>query len=134
MRQWALTVCTSCLLVGALEMILPPKSSGKSIKTVLTLYILLSVLGFGTKKEFVPMPNLEMGKESFDYSDFTDQITQKACEAQLEQVLFQKGVEGQVEVHGDTVRCISDSPEQAETVLMPLLGPNAELEIRKAEE
>ena len=44
MRHWALTICVACILVGALELLLPRQESFKSIKTVLALYILLSVL------------------------------------------------------------------------------------------
>ncbi len=134
MRQWALTVCTSCLLVGVLELILPPKSSGKSIKTVLTLYILLSVLGFGTQKDFLPPLEFAIGRETADYSEYLNQIAGTVCEDQLEQELLQHGVEGQVEVHEQTVRCTSDDPERARQLLQPLLGPDAELEILKAEE
>ena len=43
-RQWALRVCICCALAGALQLLLPAKGSARVIKTVLALYILVSVL------------------------------------------------------------------------------------------
>ena len=42
-KLWALNVCVACILAGALDLFLPRQGSFKSIKTVLALYILVSV-------------------------------------------------------------------------------------------
>ena len=44
MKLWALNVCVACILAGALDLFLPRQGSFKSIKTVLALYILVSVV------------------------------------------------------------------------------------------
>ena len=43
-KLWALNVCVACILAGALDLFLPRQGSFKSIKTVLALYILVSVV------------------------------------------------------------------------------------------
>ncbi len=43
-RQWALQVCICCALAGVLQMLLPAKGSARVIKTVLAMYILVSLL------------------------------------------------------------------------------------------
>ncbi len=136
MKQWALTVCVSCLLAGMLEMLLPKTQSGKSIKTVLALYILLSVLSGGqTAPLEFSVPKIEAA--AADYSGYADRLALEASGQGLEEKLHAAGVEGTVSVSSEAgvpqVKCVSQNPERAREILLPLLGPAAELECVQGE-
>lgn len=135
-KQWALTVCISCILVGAVELLLPKNQSEKSIKTVLALYILLAVLNTGQGWDWQAIQS-PVSVPAADYSAYVGALAQEQYRTLLEQELWQAGVSGKVEMIGASehvqVHCTTPTPWQAEEVLRPLLESGTELVIIKGE-
>lgn len=117
-------------------MLLPKSQSGKSIKTVLALYILLSVLSGGqtTAWEF-SVPNIET--QPADYSGLAEQMAMEASRQSLEKQLADAGVSAEVSFQqteaGTKVECVAQDPERARQILEPLLDANAQLECIQGE-
>ena len=133
MKQWALTICVSCILVGALEMILPKKQCGKSIKTVLALYILLSVLNGNKTLDFKKLPLTNFQLSTPDYSEYLDALSWDATKEVLEQQFQKEGVEGEIQFYQEkdrpAVLCISPTPDTAEELLTSLLLPGTPIKV-----
>ena len=76
MKLWALNVCVACILAGALDLFLPRQGSFKSIKTVLALYILVSVVTPAAGADWTGLASL-----SFESSPPITRITSPATPA-----------------------------------------------------
>lgn len=128
MRHWALAVCVACILVGALELLLPRQESFKSIKTVLALYILLSVLSPAQQMDWSGLARVAQSAaaEPADYSAYVQAQTLSALESRLEQSLAQAGVEGSVRVrqqeNGLAVTVRAGQPHEACQIVQQALG------------
>lgn len=100
-RQWALRVCICCAMAGALQLLLPAKGTAKVIKTVLALYILVSVLtparaaGWGEVRAQLEQP---LGAAVLPGA--SDELVRTAALAALEErltaQLASEGIEAQV--------------------------------------
>ena len=139
MGDWALTVCMSCIMAGTLELLLPPAQSGKGIKTVLALYIILAVLNTETAADWSDfgswqLPDLKV----YDYSEWMRQLTDDECAARLEEKLEQGGLSGSVRVtegtKGTEIFCVSTDPEKARQLLGFWLEPGTVLHCEKEDE
>lgn len=133
MKQWALTICVSCILVGALEMILPKKHCGKSIKTVLALYILLSVLSGNKIPDFRKLPLTSVQSSTQDYTEYLNALSWDATKEVLEQQLQKEGIEGDIRPYKENdhmaILCVSPTPETAEKLLSSLLLPGTSIKV-----
>ena len=100
-RHWALTLSICCVLAAMLQMMLPAKGAGKVIKTVLTLYILLTAAA--------PMPGIDWTEFSWQLRQRPvspafdpDALRQTAFSAALEQslgeTLHRSGIRAEVKV------------------------------------
>lgn len=105
LRQWALRVCVSCILAGTLELLLPAKGSARVIKTVLALYILVSVLAPVQKTDWGLLrrqltETLRTGvSDTGSQADaLVEQAALDALSSRLTLQLEQEGIEAQVEV------------------------------------
>lgn len=137
MNEWAYAICMACVLAGGLELLMPRKEYETSIKVVVALYILVTVLQ--PLQSAVPgWDELWPEKESaaVDFSDYRSQLEQQALEEQLEQTLASQGISGQVQIVTGppvTVTVICADPEQAEVILHQALGADGEIVIRAEE-
>lgn len=135
MRHWALTVCVACVLVGALELLLPKQDSFKSIKTVLALYILLSVLSPAKQVDWsgLAVTAQTAAAAPADYSAYVDEYAGAALQAKLEESLARAGVSGQVKTAVQDGRlCVtvrSPTPEKARHALCEALNENQDVSI-----
>lgn len=138
MNEWAFTICMACVLAGGLELLMPRKEYEKSIKVVVALYILVTVLqpvqeAFSGWKELWPTQQAD----AVDFSGYRDQLEQQALEEQLEQTLAAQGISGQIQVETGpplTVTAINcTEPERVKTALRQVLGEGEEIEIRAEE-
>lgn len=105
LRQWALRVCICCVLAGLLQLLLPQKGCAKVIKTVLALYILVSVLTPGQQVGWVEIrEQLEAPLQPVSLNDaagasaLVQQAALNALSARLTAALAGQGVEAQVAV------------------------------------
>lgn len=127
MNSWALTVCISCILVGALEFLLPKKEYTKSIKAVLALYILISI--------FYPMQKLDWGgfrylkinntNQPIDYSEYQTSLQKTALQDSLQQKLKEEGIEGDIEIalgSPTEITISSENPEKAYEIVANAIG------------
>lgn len=136
MRHWALSVCVACILVGALELFLPRKESFKSIKTVLALYILLSVLSPVRQADWSGLARAAQSTaaQPADYSAYVDGYALSVLEQRLEQTLGAAGITGSVQVRGQedglavTVR--ADRPDEARRIVQEALGQAENVNVR----
>lgn len=129
MKLWALNVCVACILAGALDLFLPRQGSFKSIKTVLALYILVSVVTPAAGADWTGLANLsfETDVQPADYSDYVSGYACRSLANQLEERLAAAGVQAQVEIDsgGQTtpvVTLYTDQPEEALELAKELLG------------
>ena len=99
MKLWALNVCVACILAGALEMLLPRRESLKSIKTVLALYILVSVVSFPAAADWQALLDLSFeAAQPADYSAYLAESVEARFAADLEEKLARQGVTARVEL------------------------------------
>lgn len=100
-RQWALRVCVCCALAGALQLLLPAKGVAKVIKTVLALYILVSVLtparaaGWGEVRAQLEQP-LAAAAPPVSSDELVRTAALTALEQRLTARLTGEGIEAQV--------------------------------------
>lgn len=105
LRHWALKVCVCCVLAGLLQLLLPQKGCAKVIKTVLALYILVSVLTPGQKVGWdeirrqleAPLRPVSL-TDAADASALVQQAAMEALSARLTAALAGQGIEAQVAV------------------------------------
>lgn len=139
MRHWALTICVACILVGALELLLPRQESFKSIKTVLALYILLSVLSPVKQVDWSGLAGAAQtaAAQPADYSAYVDGYARSELEAQLRQSLSGAGIEGDVQVrrqeNGISVTVQADQPDEACRIVQNALGTAENVSVRAEE-
>lgn len=139
MRHWALTVCVACILVGALELLLPRQESFKSIKTVLALYILLSVLSPVKQVDWSGLAGAAAtaAAEPADYSAYVDGCALSELETQLQQGLAGAGIEGEVQVrrqeNGISVTVQADRPDEARRIVQNALGTAGNVSVEAEE-
>lgn len=99
MQNWAMTVCNACILAGVIELLVPNAQREKGIKTVLALYILISVLAGTTTCEKDDLLGFEMQScEPTDFSSYVDEIAVSAIEKELQSKLLEEGVETPVQI------------------------------------
>lgn len=130
MKLWALNVCVACILAGALDLFLPRQGSFKSIKTVLALYILVSVVTPAAGADWTGLANLsfETDVQPADYSDYVSGYACDSLARQLEERLAAAGIQAEVQIEpGDgqappTVTLCTDQPEEALELAKGLLG------------
>ena len=127
MKLWALNVCVACILAGALELFLPRRGSFKSIKTVLALYILVSVVSPAAGADWAGLSRLSIqsGATPADYSAFTQAFAWDQLASQLEQALARQGVQATVQCTGGETPAVvvySDEPDQARQLVLEALG------------
>lgn len=133
MKLWALNVCVACILAGALDLFLPRKESFKSIKTVLALYILVSVVSPAAGADWTGLAGLsfEAAAQPADYSAYVSDYACAQLALQLENRLAEGGVIAQVQIEPERedaparVTLYTDQPEQALTLAKELLGETA---------
>lgn len=135
MNDWVFTLCMACVLAGGLELLMPRREYEKSIKVVVALYILVTVLqpvqtAFTGWKELWPAQQTA----SVDFSGYRAQLEQQALEDQLEQALSAQGIVGQIQVDPSSPMTVTVSgccdPQQAEAALRQLLGEREDIVIR----
>lgn len=135
MNEWALTLCMACVLAGGLELLIPRKEYEKSIKMVVALYILVTVLqpvqaAFSGWDVLWPSEQ----PDTVDFSGYRTGLEQQALEKRLEQVLAAEGIDGQLRVEtGPPLRVTAidcTEAERAEAALRQALGGGEEIEIR----
>lgn len=130
MKLWALNVCVACILAGALDLFLPRQGSFKSIKTVLALYILVSVVTPAAGADWTGLANLsfETDVQPADYSDYVSGYACDSLARQLEERLAAAGIRTEVQIEpGDgqappAVTLCTDQPEEALELAKGLLG------------
>lgn len=108
LRQWALRVCVCCVLAGLLQLLLPQKGCAKVIKTVLALYILVSVLTPGQRvswaeiREQLEAPlqpvQFDASADASDASALVQQAALNALSARLTAALAGQGVEARIAI------------------------------------
>lgn len=104
-RQWALRVCICCALAGALQLLLPAKGAARVIKTVLALYILVSVLtpahtaGWGEVRAQLEQPLAAAAPEASD--ELVREAALGALEARLTARLAGEGIHARVVAGAD---------------------------------
>lgn len=133
MKLWALNVCVACILAGALDLLLPRKESFKSIKTVLALYILVSVVSPAAGADWTGLAGLsfEANAQPADYSAYVSDYASDQLARQLESRLAEGGVEARVRIAPGTentpagVTLYTDQPEEALALAKELLGETA---------
>ena len=106
LRQWAMRVCVSCVLAGALGQALPAKGSAKVIKTVLALYILVSVLApvqhtdwAALRRQLAQLPQTPASGGITDTGSLVSQTALEALSSHLTSQLAQEGIEAEVTVN-----------------------------------
>lgn len=122
MYSWALTICVSCILVGALEFVLPKKDYAKSIKTVLALYILISIFYPIQKLDWGGLQYLQSNKtnQAIDYSKYQASLEKTALQNTLNQHLIDAGINGTVEINISNpteITIHSETPEEAYKII-----------------
>lgn len=127
MKLWALNVCVACILAGALELFLPRQGSYKSIKTVLALYILVSVVSpaAGADWRGLAALSIQSSARPADYSAYAEAYAWEQLEDQLEQALARQGITATVRCTGGEAPCVtvySDQPERALELALDALG------------
>ena len=138
MNEWALTLCMACVLAGVLELLMPRKEYEKSIKVVVALYILVTVLQ-PVRAAFSDWDTLWPSEQTdtVDFSGYRSGLEQQALEEQLEQVLAAQGIEGQLRVETGPPLIVTaidcTEPERAKAALRQVLGEGEEIEIRAEE-
>lgn len=135
MQTWALNICIACVMVGVLEIILPKKEYSKSIKTVLALYILVSICYPMKKMDWGGLLQLQNSEtnQSVDYSDYQLGLEKEALQHSLQQELLSVGIEGTVTITAMnpmeiTVR--SNNPEQAYQIICQATGNSDQVVIK----
>lgn len=105
LRQWALRVCVCCVLAGLLQLLLPQKGCAKVIKTVLALYILVSVLTPGQQVGWAEIrEQLEAPLQPVSFTDaagasaLVQQAALNALSARLTAALAGQGVEARIAI------------------------------------
>lgn len=149
-RHWALALCVCCVLAGVLQLLLPAKGAGKVIKTVLALYILLSVTtpaphadwaGFWQQLQQPPQLQLQ---PAFDLDHLAGEQLQQTIQQQLQALLAQNGIDAQVTVQASldastgqaelaAVTAVLGDPaqaQQAQQLLRAQLGSSVTLECK----
>lgn len=103
LRQWAMRVCVSCVLAGALGQALPAKGSAKVIKTVLALYILVSVLApvqrtdwAALRRQLAQLPQTLVSEGAADAGSLVSQTALEALSSHLASRLSGEGIEAEV--------------------------------------
>lgn len=111
LRQWAIRVCVSCVLAGALGNTLPAKGSAKVIKTVLALYILVSVLApvqrtdwAALRRQLAQLPRAPASGEMTDTDPLVSQTALEALSSYLTSRLVQEGIEAEVTVKANDMQ------------------------------
>ena len=94
MKLWALNVCVACILAGALDLFLPRQGSFKSIKTVLALYILVSVVTPAAGADWTGLASLsfETSVQPADYSDYVSGYVCQSLAVQTQARLAAAGI------------------------------------------
>lgn len=105
LRQWAMRVCISCVLAGALGQLLPAKGSARVIKTVVALYILVSVLApvqradwSALRRQLQQLTQLSAPAVMPDTDALIGQTASEALSSYLTLQLSQQGIEATVSV------------------------------------
>ncbi|MDM8200377.1 stage III sporulation protein AF [Allofournierella massiliensis] len=135
MNEWAFTLCMACVLAGGLELLMPRKEYEKSIKVVVALYILVTVLQ-PVRVAFSDWDSLWPSEQTdtVDFSGYRAGLEQQALEEQLEQALAAQGLDGQIQVETGPPLTVTargcTEPERAETALRQVLGEGEEIEIK----
>ena len=115
MRYWAMTVCVSCLIAGILTILLPKKEYEKSIKTVLALYILVSVLPAGSwDVQEVWEWSLPDSLAPADYSAYVEQMEQDSLVEQIQQLIHSNGLSSTVKATGENPLVLTVQAEPQE--------------------
>ena len=129
MKLWALNVCVACILAGALEMLLPRRESLKSIKTVLALYILVSVVSFPAAADWQALLDLSFeAAQPADYSAYLAESVEARFAADLEEKLARQGVAARVEL------CAGQAGEPGQVIVRSDQSQAAELARRLLED
>ena len=129
-KLWALNVCVACILAGALDLFLPRQGSFKSIKTVLALYILVSVVTPAAGADWTGLASLsfESDVQPADYSDYVSGYACQSLAGQLEERLAAAGIQAQVEIAPGSSQTLPEvtlctgRPEEALELAKELLG------------
>lgn len=127
MQAWALSICIACILAGVLEILLPERESFKSIKTVVALYILLSIVSPPVKSDWSGLMQALKHTEVDppNYSQYVDVYSREVLADNLETTLHNAGLTGRVRVENEDglqIYLTSDQNEQAKQVLQDALG------------
>ena len=117
----------------ALDLFVPRQGSFKSIKTVLALYILVSVVSPAAGADWTGLAGLsfETDVQPADYSDYVAGYAREQLEQQLERRLAEGGVDAQVRIDPGTetvpaeVTLYTDRPEEALALAQEFLGESA---------
>ena len=99
LRQWAMRVCVSCVLAGALGQLLPAKGSARVIKTVVALYILVSVLApvqhtdwAALRRQLTQLPQSAVPAAAPDTGTLVGQTALESLSSYLASQLAQEGI------------------------------------------
>lgn len=130
LKLWALNVCVACVLAGALDLFLPRQGSFKSIKTVLALYILVSVVTPAAGADWTGLASLSIEKaaQPADYSAYVSACACQSLARQLEERLAAEGLDAAVHIEPaeenapPTVTIRTDRPDEALELAKELLG------------
>lgn len=133
MKLWALNVCVACILAGALDLFLPRQGSFKSIKTVLALYILVSVVSPAAGADWAGLADLsfESTVQPADYSDYVSGYACQSLARQIEERLAAEGIEAEVDIEPGGENALpaaticTDRPDEALEFAKELLGETA---------
>lgn len=93
-RQWALTVAVSTVIGAVIHMLSPSGTAGKSVKTAVSLFMLLSMLlPFAESADFsdfaIESPETE---KHADMSDAIKNQMRTECEKQIREILEEYGI------------------------------------------
>lgn len=135
MQNWAIGVCVACIVAGVLEILLPERDSYKSIKMVLALYILLSIVSAPKAGDWSGLVKAMRSVDTSpqNYAGFVDTYSLSALATQLDTALLNDGVNGQTTVrqNGETVQVFvrTSQPSEAQKTIERELAGNTNIEI-----
>ena len=125
MKLWALNVCVACILAGALDLFLPRQGSFKSIKTVLALYILVSVVTPAAGADWTGLASLSF-ESDVQPADYSDYVSGYACQSLAGQLVYPDVLQGKTVTYRDIVREFTEGHPWARFGFFLCLGVDAD--------
>ena len=94
LRQWALTVAVSAAVGGIIHMLSPGGSAGKSVRTAVSLFLLIAMLSpFAAQIDLTSFPTMTyVHNETADLTDAVREEMKTAAEKEISRILSDCGI------------------------------------------